>query len=95
MNTHMDPIKALDRKALVLKRVIQTIEEYQSAFNLPCPMKVLSAKYSRSLMELGGLPECLGELRKAGSIEVWLTRSGSKAVCTPNFPIQEVNAVKL
>ncbi len=95
MSIQIHPALKLERKALVLRRILQTIEEYQSAFNLPCPMKVLSAKYSRSLMELGGLPECLGELKKAGSIEVWLTRSGSKAVCTPNFPVQEVNAVKL
>lgn len=95
MSNQMNPIKSLDRKSLVLKRILQTIEEYQSAFNLPCPLKVLSAKYSRALMELGGLPEALQELKQAGTIEVWLVKSGSKVICLPGFAVQDLNAVKL
>lgn len=95
MSIQMHPIAKLERKALILTRILQTVEEYSTAFKQPCPLKVLSAKYSRSLMELGGLPEALNELKAAGTIEVWLVRSGSKVVCLPGFAVQDVNAVKL
>lgn len=84
-----------DRKAQITGRIIQTIEEYSKAFKVPCPLKVLSAKYGKALKGLGGLPEVLDEMKNEGLIELYLNRTGSKVVCIPGQGIEVKEAVKL
>lgn len=68
------------RKDLVIGRVLFFVSEYYTVRKEPVPLKVLSSKYARSLMHLGGFPEIIEDLRKRGLLQVFLVRSGSKLV---------------
>lgn len=85
----------MERKQIIADRIVATVAEYTKAFQSPCPMKIISAKFSRSLMELGGLPELIEDLAKAGTIQLWLARTGAKAVTIPGSKIQMREGVKV
>lgn len=85
----------LDRKQIVIRRMLQSIDEYTGAFVAPMPMKILSAKFSRALMEFGGLPEVIHELKTAGMLNVYLTKSGAKVVLPENSTLVPADAVRI
>lgn len=75
-NTETD----LERKAKCILRLIHTVNEYFAAFNKPCPIKVLSAKYARLFQQLGGFNEVIEELSAFGQISVLMHKSGRKEI---------------
>lgn len=96
MSTLMEPLqKTTDRKDQYQARMIATVEEYVGAFKTPCPIKILSAKYSRALQAHGGFPELLNELKAQGKIKIFLTRSGSKVVLPADSTIEVKDSVEL
>lgn len=67
------------RKGVQVTRLIAAVDEYFRAFG-PVPMKVLSARFGKSLNALGGFPETIEELRRDGTFTVVLQKSGAKLV---------------
>lgn len=70
----------MDKRDLIVERVLASIHEYTEAFKAPCPMRVLSQRHARSLNEFGGFVDTMEELAKLKRIRVWLSRSGAKSV---------------
>lgn len=71
----------LNRKAVLISRMLQAIEEYVKHFKKPVPMKVLSARFAKALGEVGGFPETMHELQSDGTLEIVLTEGGARRVC--------------
>lgn len=76
-----------------VERLFQAVQEYVRAFGEACPMRILSAKFSKSFRAHGGLALIIEELRNNGRIEVWLYRSGAKVVTLGGIQVKD--AVKL
>lgn len=79
------------RRTIVIKRIVLTVEEYYDSFNTPIPMRVLSAKFAKALLDMGGFPEVIRELSKDKLISIKLYRGGARVV----YPISEKEKVKL
>jgi hypothetical protein len=73
----MSPI---ERKAQLVGRLLNAVQEYHDKFGEPIPMKALSARFGKSFVTSGGFPEAIAELERDGSIRVELLRSGGKRV---------------
>lgn len=83
------------RKAILTARLIGAIDEYVNAFQAPMPLRIVSAKYGRSLNAVGGMPEILEELKRQGDIKVYLTITGSKVIVPRHSGIVPLNAIRL
>lgn len=69
-----------NRKGQLVERLISAVAEYMGTFQRPVPMKVLSARFGKSLELVGGFPETLDELKADGTLVVVLTPSGARLV---------------
>lgn len=78
----------LDRKAVLITRLIQAVEEYFQVFGKPVPLKVLSGRFGRSLNQLGGFPEALDGLQRDGTVQIVMRSSGAKHVYPAGVSIQ-------
>lgn len=78
----------LEKKVVVIGRLIAAVEEYFGVFGKPVPVKVLSGRFGRSLSRLGGFPEALEELRRDGTIQIVMRPSGAKHVYPAGVSIQ-------
>lgn len=68
------------RKQLLIKRLLKTIEQYERVLSKPVKMQILSAKYSKMLMNEGGFPETIDELEASGLISIELLATGARLV---------------
>jgi hypothetical protein len=73
----------LENKIQVINRMLKFIGEYHKAFNKPVPLRILSAKYSRMCISVGGFPEVINQLCEEKAITVLLLKSGAKVVYPP------------
>lgn len=82
-NEKLDRLKA---------RILQTVTEYGAAYG-PCPMTVLSSKYSKASLEFGGVSSVVDDLKNDGAVFVFLTKTGRKIISIDDKPIDD--AVKI
>lgn len=73
-------IEQLDRKRVLISRLIEEAKEHFRLFAEPCPMKILSAKYGTALAKVGGFPECIRELSMDGTITIIRKKTGGQVV---------------
>lgn len=71
---------SMEKKALVVGRLIAAVEEYFEAFGKPMPMKALASRFAKTLGQLGGFPETLEGLRADGSLQIVMNEAGARAV---------------
>jgi len=68
------------KKAAVIGRINGTVRQYKQDFSEPIPLKILSGKYARTLINLGGFYEVMRELEIDGSIRIERLRTGKTLV---------------
>jgi len=71
---------AEDREKLT-KRLLSDISEYYENFSKPCPMKAISAKFSRAFR--GDFYDVLGELEGQGKIMIEMQEHTAAKVIYP------------
>ena len=81
----------VEKKQLILRKIVREINEHHAQFNEPIPKRLLSAKYSRSVnaLNMGSFPEVMEELEMEGSIKRIRERSG-KTTYLPTKALQEL-----
>lgn len=71
----------MDRKRSVIElRIISEVKRYHAVFNHGMQMNILSAKYARALVDLGGFPETIAAMELAGVIRIEVKESGARLV---------------
>ena len=68
------------KKARVIRRMVGEIDAYYHRFRQPMPLRIVSAKYSRALSNLGGFHETMKELESDGSVVLNYEISGRTLV---------------
>ena len=70
----------LERKRILINRLIEEAKEHFRLFAEPCPMRILSAKFGTALQKLGGFPETIKELAMDGTITIIRKKTGGQQV---------------
>lgn len=71
---------APEKRRIIEKRIIRELTQYKEQHNAPIAMNILSAKYARACVEIGGFPEVVEALRLAGIVRVEYTQNGARSV---------------
>ena len=76
----MDATTIQSKRSVIENRILGEVRRYHTTFGVGMPMQVLSAKYARSLIDLGGFPEVIIAMELAGMLQVTMTKSGARLV---------------
>lgn len=80
----------MDKRFEQVKRLLNMVKAYHSTHG-PMPMRVVSNHFGKTLNEVGGFTSIIEELRRDGTIQVYISRSGARVVTpgeadTANIP---------
>lgn len=78
-----------EKKRIVEKYIGRELVQYFAQHQRGLPMKMLSAKYARSLMELGGFQDFIEGMRIKGLIAIEYKVGGARLVL-PCVPTQSI-----
>lgn len=85
----------MDKKKILIDRVLQTVREYSAAYGRGCPMHILAAKYRRTLERNGiDLYQLVDQFKADGILHVYILKTGGKLV-SPELLDGVEGAVKL
>lgn len=73
------PMVPHSKRETVIRRILHTVRQYTSAHG-PIAISILSAKYSRLCLDIGGFPELMMELEDSGLIDVEVTKTGKQLI---------------
>ena len=69
----------MERRREEIERLLNLVKAYHQTHG-PMPMKVVSNHFGKTLNELGGFTTILEELRRDGTIQVYISKSGARLV---------------
>lgn len=84
----MIPTSADERKRIIERRILNELARYYAQHKAGMGMNILAAKFSKALNPLGGFPEFIDELERAGKIRIDVKKSGARLV----FPVDASEA---
>lgn len=79
-------------EAEIKARILKTVTEYGRAYGA-CPMRVLSARFSRATSAIGGVSVLIDDLKAEGKIFVYIRRSGQKLVSIEDIGIDDAKKI--
>lgn len=71
---------ATSRRRVIEGRIVMEVGKYYGQYREGMAMQILSAKYSRALVGLGGFPEVMDQLEKSGQIAIDMSVTGRRTV---------------
>lgn len=81
-----------EKKRIVEKRIVRELALYLEQHKSGIRIQILSAKYATACQDLGGFPEIIEELRRAGRIVVDYAKNGARTVTLGNgTPLAHIN----
>lgn len=72
-------------KNQLTSRLLSTVGEYNTVLGAPIPLKILSAKFGKAAIKVGGFQELVDELIKEERLIAYLAPSGGKLLTLPSF----------
>lgn len=70
----------LERKQILVKRLLETVKTYEELFGGPIPYRIVSQRFAQVTRVFGGLDLFLKELQCDGSLTVELLPSGARTL---------------
>lgn len=79
----------LQKKAELIKQLLQSVHEYYNATHFGMPMKLLSRRFGKAMLAVGGFNSIVEELRLEGTLEIALNaKTGGKSVYPKGEPLR-------
>jgi hypothetical protein len=75
----MLPLKE-EKQRIIEKRILRELTQYGEQQNAALPMQILSAKYSRACLDIGGFPELIASMEASRLITVTYSENGARTV---------------
>jgi hypothetical protein len=80
-----------EKTTIIQRRIIKEVTQYHNQHQKGLPMQMLSAKYSRSIQNMGiGFPEFVDAMRQKKLIVVQFLDHGAREVYPSNVKVENV-----
>lgn len=79
-----------EKLRIIEKRILRELTQYKEQHASGLAINILSAKYAKACMDVGGFPELIEAMRVRGVIRVDYSGSGARTVVLADSPTPEL-----
>jgi hypothetical protein len=74
-----------EKVRIIERRILRELTQFKEQHDKALAINILSAKYAKACMDIGGFPELIEAMRLKGILKVQYSGNGARTVCLPGI----------